>query len=256
MARTLLDDEQWLKLRPILKQVGIYYKPTLRMTLEGIFYRLRVGCPWRDTPAFFGKWATIYKQFNQWSHAGKLPKLLSILKNDSDMQWLFIDGSIVKVHQHGTGASRSSDEAIGKNVAGNTSKIHLAVDSDGNPCGFKLTGGQVHDSQMACELINSLDISDTDIITADKGYTGERIANHIHSKRIKANIPNRNNSLEGNQHMDWYMYKLRHLVENAFAKLKQYRALATRYDKLAKMYENTVILACILIWLPLYQKPK
>lgn len=56
--------------------------------------------------------------------------------------------------------------------------------------------------------------------------------------------------------MDWYMYKLRHLVENAFARLKQYRALATRYDKLAKMYENTVILACILIWLPLYQKPK
>lgn len=173
MARTLLNDEQWLKLRPILKQVGIYYKPTLRMTLEGIFYRLRVGCPWRDTPTLFGNWATIYKQFNQWAQAGKLVKLLTILQVDVDMEWLFIDGSIIKVHQHGTGASSVSDEATGKSVGGNTTKIHLAVDSGGNPCGFKLTGGQVHDSQMACELIDSLDVSNTDVITADKGYTGK-----------------------------------------------------------------------------------
>ena len=52
-------------------------------------------------------------------------------------------------------------------------------------------------------------------------------------------------------HMDWYLYKIRHLVENALARLKHFRGIATRYDKLKKTCENSVALACIFIWLPL-----
>ncbi len=51
--------------------------------------------------------------------------------------------------------------------------------------------------------------------------------------------------------MDWYLYKIRHLVENTFARLKHFRGIATRYDKLKRNYENSVALACIFIWLPL-----
>ena len=49
----------------------------------------------------------------------------------------------------------------------------------------------------------------------------------------------------------WYLYKIRHLVENAFARLKHYRAIATRYDKLKRNYLSTVLLGCIMVWLPL-----
>ena len=56
---------------------------------------------------------------------------------------------------------------------------------------------------------------------------------------------------EKNRDMDWYLYKIRHLVENAFARLKHYRAIATRYDKLKRNYLSTVLLGCIMVWLPL-----
>lgn len=51
--------------------------------------------------------------------------------------------------------------------------------------------------------------------------------------------------------MDWALYRYRHLVENAFARLKQFRAMATRYDKLKRNYESTVAMACSFLWLPM-----
>jgi hypothetical protein len=64
---------------------------------------------------------------------------------EPDLEWVFIDGSYAKAHQHSTGAASSEDEAIGKSRAGNTSKIHLAVDAYGLPVEFEITGGQVND---------------------------------------------------------------------------------------------------------------
>ena len=59
------------------------------------------------------------------------------------------------------------------------------------------------------------------------------------------------NTFVGNDGFDWGLYKYRHLVENAFARLKQFRAVATRYDKLKRNYRGMLQLACALIWLPL-----
>ncbi|MGQ5522271.1 transposase, partial [Chitinimonas sp. PSY-7] len=64
MPRLMLSDELWSKLEKILLQQTIYHKPYLRMTVEGMLYRMRVGCPWRDLPSAFGGWNTIYKRFN------------------------------------------------------------------------------------------------------------------------------------------------------------------------------------------------
>ena len=69
-------------------------------------------------------------------------------------------------------------------------------------------------------------------------------------------IPRRKNSIKGNKGLDWHLYKLRHLVENAFARLKHYRAVATRYDKLARNYESIVSLACAFLWLIEVESPK
>lgn len=72
MPRRLISDQQWLKLRDVLICCGIYDKTGLRLTVEGILYKLRVGCPWRDVPDFFGNWNAIFKRFNEWSLRGKL----------------------------------------------------------------------------------------------------------------------------------------------------------------------------------------
>ena len=71
MARLMLTDELWSKLRIIMRQHGIYDKSNLRMIAEGILYRMRVGCPWRDLPSKFGFWNSIYQQFNRWSSKDK-----------------------------------------------------------------------------------------------------------------------------------------------------------------------------------------
>ncbi|MEC5210714.1 transposase [Psychrobacter sp. PL15] len=96
MPRTMLKDEHWTRLRPILLELNIYDKGNLRNTVEGVLYRMRVGCPWRDLPAYFGKPNTVYKAY-----------------------------------QHSSGGNEKA-QAISKSVAGRATKIHLAVDAHGN----------------------------------------------------------------------------------------------------------------------------
>lgn len=85
MTRTMLKDEQWWrKLHTILRQINIYDKPNLRLTIEAVLYRIRVGCPWRDIPDYFGKWYVIYQQYRYWRITGKWQKLMSIITQDYD----------------------------------------------------------------------------------------------------------------------------------------------------------------------------
>jgi transposase len=63
----MLTDEYWAKLRTVMLEMDIYDKPNHRQTMEGILYRLRAGCPWRDLPEAFGGWNAVYKSFNDWS---------------------------------------------------------------------------------------------------------------------------------------------------------------------------------------------
>ncbi len=106
MPRAKLTDEDWLKVLPILNEHRIYNKPDLRRTFEGILYRVRVGCPWRDFPEYFGKWSSVYKRFNEWRREEKLMSTFKSLCVEPDMEWMFIDGSIVKAHQHSVGANK------------------------------------------------------------------------------------------------------------------------------------------------------
>lgn len=232
-----------------MREHGIYDKPKLRKTVEGILYRMRTGCPWRDLPSFFGVWNSIYQQFNRWSLKNKLMKIFKALVQDPDFEWEFIDGSIVKAHQHSTGAASEDNEAIGKSVAGNTTKIHMAADAYGLPIEFMITGGEVHDCKVAPEFIAQLPFANYTI--ADKGYDKEVLRDLIKEKGSIPMIPRKSNSKTGNNDMDWGLYKCRHLVENVFARIKHFRAIATRYDKLKRNYESMVALACGFMWLPM-----
>lgn len=247
MLRLLLSNKHWSKLLEILLQNGIYNKPDLRMTVEAIFYRIRTGCPWRDLPDQFGDWNKIYKRFNAWSIAGKWIKIFKILVVNPDLKRLFIDGSYAKAHQHSAGAASGCDEAIGKSRSGNTSKIHLVVEASGLPIEFKITGGQVNDCTVAPELIAR--VPQAEVIIADKGYDSERIREVIEAQGARSVIPRKCNSRKGNADLDRDLYCCRHLVENTFARLKIYRAVASRFDKLKRNYESVVAMACMIIWL-------
>lgn len=232
-----------------MRQEGIYDKPDLRLMVEAMLYRMRVGCPWRDLPTEFGSWNSIYQKFNRWSSQNKLMKIFKSLVQEPDLEWKFIDGSIIRAHQHSTGAASEENQAIGKSVGGNTTKIHMAVDAYGLPIEFDLTGGEVHDSKAAPELIARLPFADYTI--ADKGYDSEEIRELIRKVGSIPIIPRKRNSKTGNGDIDWCLYKYRHLVENVFARLKHFRAVATRYDKLKRNYSSMLAMACSYLWLPM-----
>ena len=190
----------------------------------------------------------IFKKYSRWCKNDKLTKIFKLISSNADMEWVFIDGSHVRAHQHSAGIK---DQDISKSIGGNSSKIHLAVDSNGNPIQFLIHDGTTHDVKVAPALVDKIDLTDTDVLSADKGYDSKALREQIERTSTKANIPKKSNTLSNNHYMDWHLYKIRHLVENTFARIKQFRGIATRYDKLKQNYENSVALACIFIWLPL-----
>ena len=155
MPRLMLSDELWLKLKLILLQFGAYDKRSLRMTVEGMLYRMRTGLPWRDLPDYFGHWNSVYKKFNAWSAKGIWSKVFEFFVVEPDLEWGFIDGSYVKAHQHSSGAAAAGDQTIGysRSRAGYTSKIHMIVDGFGLPVHFEITEGQTHDSSAADDVL-------------------------------------------------------------------------------------------------------
>ena len=250
MPRLMLTDDDWSKLSELMKQTGrVYQKREHRRTLEGILYRMRTGCPWRDLPAEFGRWNTVFRRFNLWSRKGVMSRVFKAISRDSDTEWLFIDASIVRGHQHSHGAASTTDEAIGSSRGGRTTKLHLAVDSYGLPVHFEWSGGQVHDLCRAQGLLEGAPASEQ--VIADKGYDSEAFRASVEARGSHAVIPRRKRSRIGNEEMDWCLYKYRHLVENAFARVKHFRAIATRYDKLQRNFASMVALAFVIMWLPM-----
>ena len=252
MPRTILTDNRWELLLKLMKSTGrVYDKPEHRMTFEGILYRMRTGIPWRDLPRDFGEWSSVYRRFNLWSKKGILGLLFNELSKISDLEWVFIDGSIVRAHQHSTGASTSSHEQIGKSRGGNSTKIHLAVDSGGLPIYFELSQGQRHDVVHAESLIDNL--IEVNTIIADKGYDSASLREYVELQGGETVIAQRNYGQDIDKNsMDWCLYRYRHLVENAFGRIKQYRSVSTRYDKLERNYASMLSLAFMLMWLPMY----
>jgi transposase len=127
-----------------------------------------------------------------------------------------------------------------------STKIHATVDALGNPLGFYLTGGQACDLDGAEVLLPQLE---SDILLADKGYDAdERVLIPWQQAGKTAVIPPKANRKVQREY-DKELYKARHLIENFFEKLKQYRAIATRYDKTARNFLAAVYLIAAAIWL-------
>ncbi len=128
-----------------------------------------------------------------------------------------------------------------------TTKIHATCDAIGNPTGFHLTAGQEHDLAGADALMDQL--TQAEYALADKAYDAdERVREKLKDKGCVAVIPPKKNRLDPSEY-DKDLYKSRHLIENFFAKLKQYRAIATRYDKTSDAFLGAVYMAASLIWL-------
>jgi transposase len=127
-----------------------------------------------------------------------------------------------------------------------STKIHTLVDALGNPTGFHLTGGEAHDLVGADHLLPEMQ---AERLIGDKAFDADaRVIEPLTALGKTAVIPSKANRKSPRPY-DKHLYKERHLIETFFAKLKQFRAIATRYDKTARNFLAAVYLAASAIWL-------
>jgi transposase len=136
-------------------------------------------------------------------------------------------------------------QSLGRSRGGFSTKIHLATDALGNALRFILTGGERNDITQAQALVNDLV---ADYVIADKGYDAAPFVMKLKERNLEVVIPSRRNRKEQRE-IDTHLYKERHLIENQIGKLKHFRRVFSRFDKLAKNYLSFIYFASTVIWL-------
>jgi transposase len=246
-----LADHEWAAINPFLpnKPRGVP-RVNDRRVLNGIFWVLRSGAPWRDLPDNFGPYTTCYNRFVRWRRAGVWGGIMNALAATHDATVQMIDTSIVRVHQHGACIMRNRQQSMGRSRGGLTSKIHVVVDITGLPVRLALSTGEAHDNRLCSALLSGL--KPGTMLLADRGYDADWIRTFVRERGAWANIPPKRNR-KGSICFSPHLYGARNLVERFFNKIKQCRRVATRYDKLAANYLAFIKLAAIRIWLRVYE---
>jgi transposase len=217
--------------------------------VEAILWILRTGAPWRDLPEYFGPWQGVYAGFRRWTRSGLWPALLTAISAPlRDDEYLMVDSTAMRVHAHGSGpVGGQAAQAMGRSKASLSTKIHLACDALGYPVGFILTGANVSDFDQ-CKPLLKAHLRPQAFALMDKGYDSDAIRAYVNQLGGVAVIAV-NSSRSQKPAFDEHLYRERHRIENLFARLKAFRRIATRYEKLHSTFAAMVSLACLLIWL-------
>ena len=245
-----LRNDQWEQIKYLLPgradTVGVTAKDN-RLFVDAVLYRYRTGIPWRDLPDYFGYWKAVHTRFSRWAKKDIIKSIFKHLSADSDDEYAMIDSSIVRAHQHSAVATtKRESEAIGRSKGGLSTKINTIVDALGNPIGFVLTPGQACDLDGSDKLLPGIKAK---IILADKAYDAdERVIEPLRLAGKEVVIPSKRNRKTPRPY-DKDLYIARHLIENFFCKLKQFRAIATRYDKTSRNFLAAIYLVSATIWL-------
>lgn len=191
-------------------------------------------------PPVFGPWQTVYSRWRLWIAKGVWSAAIRTLSRRRVGVQRFLDASHLKVHQdaHG-GVGGKEEQAIGFTRGGANTKLHALVDGKGRLLRATLTAGQVCDAMIGPELILGLRHCR---IVADKGYDSALMRETACKSRSRSCIPRREG---GKQKVSFHRgyYRKRHHVENFFQRIKRQRRVATRYDKLAGVFFNFILLA-------------
>jgi transposase len=252
MERVHLQDEEWVKVLAFLRQCRDVYvgkEANCRRFLNGVVWVMRSGAQWRLLPRQYGKWNSVYKRFARWGDKGLWERMLEHFAADPDMENLIIDTTIVRAHACAAGAPAArggqASQALGRSRGGLPTKIHSSVDSLGNPLRVRLTAGQRHDITQAPDLTDGFEYEH---LIADRSYDADDFIARIQAQQASPVIPPRAKRWTPRDD-DAYLYRERHLIECFINKIKHYRHIFSRFDKLDTRYLGFLCFVSALIWL-------
>lgn len=109
MDRLVLSDVQWDRISGLIigrpDQKGSTGRNN-RMFVEGVLWIVRTAAPWRDLPEVFGEWNSVFRRFSRWSEKGVWRRMFEAMSDDPDFEYLIVDSTIVRAHQHASGAQK------------------------------------------------------------------------------------------------------------------------------------------------------
>ena len=241
------DWEQIFNFLHTVKGLHTTNKVKLRQFIEAVWYMARSGCQWRLLPKSYGLWRTVHWRFKSWSDKGIWLKLFEHFHIEPDKETFMIDATIIRAHACSAGYRKNSqnEEALGRSMGGFTTKIHALVDGLGNPLKFILTPGQRQEITQAENLTKGISEA---MLLADKAYDSNALVESLEDKGCTVVIPSKKNRKKPRDY-DKHVYKERHLIECFFGKLKQFRRLFSRFDKIASVFMSFLNFVGALIWL-------
>ena len=250
--RLVISDEAWAVIYPILvahRRVRVAAEAACRMFLVAVLWVLRSGVQWRLLPPEYGPWNSVFKRFSRWCRHGVFEALHAGCVQLPDLPSVLIDSTVIRAHPCAAGAagSHAEAEALGRSRGGFGTKIHAITDALGNPLDFVLTGGQASDIGQADRLLGMTPVAAAAFV-GDKGYDSDALIQAIAARAMAAVIPARRHRTQPRE-IDGFMYKERHLIECFFNKIKYYRRIFSRFEKLARNYMGFLRFASALIWL-------
>ncbi|UWX62989.1 IS5 family transposase [Deinococcus rubellus] len=286
MGRTDLTPEQWAKLEPELPgnpRHGHAYKPHLPV-INGILWRLKTGAPWRDIPERYGPWETCWDRFTRWSRDGTWKRVLVALQVKEDAQgkidWdgASLDSTSCKAHRAAVGARKQpaklgkkgalNDEWLGISRGGRNSKIHVLTEGKRRPLAVLVSEGQASDPTYLLPLLDEVCIrrpgpgrprKRPPMVRVDRAYGARKYRQQLRSRKIVCVCPERKDAKKARlkkgsrggrpPKFDAEADKGRQVVECNINRLKDFRALATRYEKRGHQFLAVVHVACIVLWL-------
>ncbi|MGW6732290.1 IS5 family transposase [Streptomyces sp. NPDC055013] len=277
----MITDAMWVRIEPLMPADPVRGRRWAdhRRTLEAIAWKYRTCSPWRDLPEELGPFQTAHKRLIRWAMDGTweriLAAVLAVPDAGDDVGWtVSVDSTVCRAHQHSAGARKrrclagpSEDHALGRSRGGLSTKVHLASDSRARPLSIHLTAGQAGDAPAFEAVMAGIRIPRSGlgrprtrptVVLADRAYSSRSIRRHLRRRGIRAVIPQPADQIghrlrrgrAGGRPPGFYTetYKERNAVERCIARIKQWRGLAMRTDKLAVAYQAALHLAAILIW--------